>query len=87
MLYSSTYGAGEDLVLLHGWGFSGSVFDKFIEKYKNSFRITTIDLPGHGKSKSLDSISSWSKEIAKIIPKNSILIGWSLGGLIAIEIA
>jgi len=87
MLYSSTYGTGEDLVLLHGWGFSGNIFDKFIEKYKDLYRITTIDLPGHGNSKSLDSISSWSKEIAKIIPKNSILIGWSLGGLIAIDIA
>jgi len=48
MLYSSTYGAGENLVLLHGWGFSGSIFDKFIEKYKDLYRITTIDLPGHG---------------------------------------
>ncbi|CAC9445972.1 Pimeloyl-[acyl-carrier protein] methyl ester esterase BioH (EC 3.1.1.85) [uncultured Gammaproteobacteria bacterium] len=88
MLYSQTVGQGKDLVLLHGWGFSGELFNLLIEQYKSQYRITTIDLPGHGRSDVVSGgLSEWCDEIIKILPNNPILLGWSLGGLLAIGIA
>ncbi|WP_190600221.1 alpha/beta fold hydrolase [Candidatus Vesicomyidisocius sp. SY067_SCS001] len=88
MLYSNTEGFGVDLVLLHGWGFNSEIFNSLFYNYKNQYRITLIDLPGHGKSTNIyGGLNEWSDEIIKILPRNPILLGWSLGGLLAINIA
>jgi pimeloyl-[acyl-carrier protein] methyl ester esterase len=88
MLYKTTLGCGENLVLLHGWGFNSRVFDGWVNRHKHQYKITLIDLPGHGKSSSVaGGLEAWSAEIIKILPKNPILLGWSLGGLLAINIA
>jgi pimeloyl-[acyl-carrier protein] methyl ester esterase len=88
MLYSKSYGLGENLVFLHGWGFNSDVFINLTNKYKDQYRITLIDLPGHGRSDNVNGdIDDWRDEIIKILPKNPILVGWSLGGLFAIKIA
>ncbi|MDB3971818.1 alpha/beta fold hydrolase [Candidatus Thioglobus sp.] len=87
MLYSATIGTGKDLVLLHGWGFNADLFNDLIETYKEQYRITKIDLPGHGRSYEVaGGIDEWCDEIIKILPSNPILLGWSLGGLLAINI-
>ncbi|CAC9551197.1 Pimeloyl-[acyl-carrier protein] methyl ester esterase BioH (EC 3.1.1.85) [uncultured Gammaproteobacteria bacterium] len=88
MLYSHTVGQGQTLVLLHGWGFNAELFNTLIEQYKNQYRITVIDLPGHGRSDEVKGgVNEWCDEIIKILPDNPILLGWSLGGLLAINIA
>ena len=88
MLYSSTIGIGPDLVLLHGWGFNSELFNNLIDRYKNQYRITMIDLPGHGRSDDVSGgLDEWCDEIIKNLPDNPILLGWSLGGLLAINIA
>ncbi|TEU24865.1 MAG: alpha/beta fold hydrolase [Gammaproteobacteria bacterium] len=88
MLYSSTTGTGQDLVLLHGWGFNSDLFNELVEKYKDQYRITKIDLPGHGRSDDVSGgLDEWCNEIIKILPNNPTLLGWSLGGLLAIKIA
>ena len=88
MLYSNTQGIGADLVLLHGWGFNSELFNSLVDDYKDQYRITTIDLPGHGHSNEVEGgIEQWCDEIIKILPNNPILLGWSLGGLLAINIA
>jgi len=88
MLWHKTVGSGPDLVLLHGWGFSSDVFESFINQYKNEYRITLIDLPGHGRSDDVDGgIDEWCEAIIDLLPKNTSLLGWSLGGLLAIKIA
>jgi pimeloyl-[acyl-carrier protein] methyl ester esterase len=88
MLYSSAIGTGKDLVLLHGWGFNADLFNDLIKTHKERYRITKIDLPGHGRSDEVaGGIDEWCNEIIKILPSNPILLGWSLGGLLAINIA
>jgi pimeloyl-ACP methyl ester carboxylesterase len=49
-LYVETHGSGPDLVLLHGWGLNLRVWDGLIREMENSFRIITVDRPGHGRS-------------------------------------
>lgn len=88
MLYSQTTGSGSDLVLLHGWGFSSALFNDVVAKYQHQYRITTIDLPGHGKSKAIEGgINQWCRAIIQVLPDCPILLGWSLGGLLAMQIA
>ena len=88
MLWHKTIGDGPSLVLLHGWAFNSDIFQSLIDKYKAHYRITVIDLPGHGRSRDIDgNIESWCNELIKIIPERSILLGWSLGGLLSTYIA
>ncbi|MBE8189524.1 MAG: alpha/beta fold hydrolase [Candidatus Thioglobus sp.] len=88
MLYSQTSGSGEDLVLLHGWGFSADLFADLVAKYQHKYRLTVIDLPGHGRSDEVaGGAENWCAEIINNLPTNPILLGWSLGGLLAISIA
>jgi len=88
-LYTETTGRGPDLVLLHGWGLHGGVWDAFVPLLEDSFRVTRIDLPGHG-------YSTWSGEatldalagaILSAAPARAHWTGWSLGGLIALRAA
>jgi len=50
MLWHRTIGKGQNLVLLHGWAFNSDIFIELVDKYKNDYCITVIDLPGHGRS-------------------------------------
>ena len=85
MLWHKTIGSGEDLVLLHGWGFNARVFQN-IDFGK--WRIILIDLPGHGKSAHIDgTLDDWSEAVASCMPMNATVAGWSLGGLVALNIA
>ena len=87
MINYKIIGAGENLVLLHGFGFCADIFNHLIDRYKDRYRIFAIDLPGHGRSENIEGLDNWAEEIRKIIPQNSIILGWSLGGLVAIKLA
>jgi pimeloyl-[acyl-carrier protein] methyl ester esterase len=87
----SSVGCGKQLVFLHGWGVNSGVWEPLIEILKNEFCITTIDLPGYGLNHQQlpadYSLQNVAVSVAQHIPANCILIGWSLGGLVAQEIA
>lgn len=88
MLCVKTIGTGQDLVLLHGWAFSSALFADLVAQYQHQYRITLIDLPGHGKSEMIEGeIQQWCDGIIEVLPNRPILLGWSLGGLLAIQIA
>jgi pimeloyl-[acyl-carrier protein] methyl ester esterase len=50
-LYVQQVGEGPDLVFLHGWGMHSGVWDDVVEALVDDYRITLIDLPGHGYSR------------------------------------
>ncbi len=82
------------LVLIHGWGFGRCIWNSFIPCLEDRWRVTSIDLPGYGASGKLvfadndkTNINQIVKRIDPDIPENSILLGWSLGGLIAMKLA
>jgi len=84
------YGRGDiPLVLFHGWGMNSSVWKPIIELLSSQFTLHLFDLPGYGinfeeNATSLDDIT---KLLAHKIPNNSIIAGWSLGGLVALRLA
>ncbi len=89
-LYRETTGSGPDLVLLHGWGLHSDIFGSLASTLSASRRVTSVDLPGHGRSPfdppfhDLDSLAS---AIVPGLPAACTLIGWSLGGLVALRLA
>ena len=77
------------LSLLHGWGMNLAVFDALRDALPD-VESWAIDLPGHGRS-------AWRAEhvhfdaqldaLLESLPARSVLMGWSLGGEFAMEIA
>ena len=84
-LYTQTSGNGPDLVLIHGWGLNGDVWSEFVPLLEPAFRVTRVDLPGHGRSgwNGRASLDDWVSAILAVVPDMSAWLGWSLGGLIA----
>jgi pimeloyl-[acyl-carrier protein] methyl ester esterase len=87
----STVGSGKSLVFLHGWGMNSGVWQSLIDILKDQFCITTIDLPGYGLNHQQlpvpYNLQNISTVVAEHLPANCTLIGWSLGGLVAQQIA
>ena len=80
-----TAGAGAPLVLLHGWGFHSGVWTDFAEELARRHHVHLIDLPGHGHSRDafMGSLDETIDQIAQVVPASSLVVGWSLGGLLA----
>jgi len=78
-----------DLVLVHGWGAHSGVWQTILPVLLQSFRVTSIDLPGHGHSPEFvdNSLDSWAEAALEAAPKEAIWLGWSLGGLLAQRVA
>jgi pimeloyl-[acyl-carrier protein] methyl ester esterase len=83
--------SAKQLVFLHGWGVNSGVWHPLIDILKDEFRITTIDLPGYGLNHhqlpAPYNLQTVAITVAENLPTNCVLIGWSLGGLVAQQIA
>lgn len=88
-LHVHVEGAGPDVVLLHGWGFHSGTWDGVVTALAASHRVHAIDLPGHGRSGActIEAFDAAAEAIARRIPAGSVVVGWSLGGLLAQRIA
>jgi malonyl-CoA O-methyltransferase len=78
-----------NLVLLHGWGCDSRTWQPLLESLKSHASVTLIDLPGFGSSASLPefSLDAVLEAIAVQLPEKSIVMGWSLGGMLAVQLA
>lgn len=92
-LYTEVRGRGPTLVLLHGWGLNVRVWDGLATALCDRFRIVAVDLPGHGRSPWLPERSALTEQAAQVdeaigaIADEYSLLGWSLGGQIALQLA
>ncbi|MET2950608.1 pimeloyl-ACP methyl ester esterase BioH [Vibrio owensii] len=88
-LHWQSFGQGPDLVLLHGWGMNGAVWQQTVESLQPYFRVHVVDLPGYGHS--AESHAEDLDKIAELVlqdaPEKAVWLGWSLGGLVATHIA
>jgi pimeloyl-ACP methyl ester carboxylesterase len=88
-------GKGNTIILLHGFPMNSTVWDSFSLGLSKDFKVITIDLPGFGKSPILKknpfSIDDVADAILDLLEerkiKNSVLIGHSLGGYVALSMA
>ncbi|MBU3824573.1 MAG: pimeloyl-ACP methyl ester esterase BioH [Candidatus Oceanisphaera merdipullorum] len=89
-VYLESRGQGPDLVLVHGWGMNGAVWQPLVERLESDFCMHMVDLPGFGHSKPLPDgalLSDWSQAVLEVVPQQAAWLGWSLGGLIATQAA
>lgn len=84
-----TRGAGAGLVLLHGWGMDGGVWEGVKTELAASFRLHVVDMPGYGASPAVlpYRLENLVEAIAAVVPHRANWCGWSLGGLVALEAA
>ena len=93
-LYIGDIGKGFPIILLHGFLGSSRMWKPQIRFLKKHFRVITPDLPGFGKSnkvKSHKSIETIAELLIECFDEMKIskfnLLGHSMGGMIAQEIA
>ena len=88
-LHWQTEGQGSDLVLIHGWGMNGAVWQQLLPLLTPHYRVHWVDLPGYGHSRELTAHGV--EEMAHVLLENSPVsatwLGWSLGGLVATQAA
>ena len=78
------------MVLVHGWGMHSGVWEDVAEALLDHCRITVVDLPGHGFSRSLQTgpgLDALCAAVTAAVPASAVWVGWSLGGLVAQRIA
>ncbi len=89
-VHVTTIGQGPRLVLLHGWALNSHVWDDVVPRLASEFTLECVDLPGHGASawqprvRDLDSLA---EAIAPCLGAECHLLGWSLGGMVALKLA
>jgi pimeloyl-[acyl-carrier protein] methyl ester esterase len=81
-------GNGPALVLLHGWGLHGGIWETILPKLNQDFTVYTIDLPGFGRSPIANTdytLDYLVESVNSVVPDSDsfYLLGWSLGGLVA----
>lgn len=88
-------GAGEPILILHGWGSSSDSLDEVRKVLSNNgYRVITPDLPGFGKSGTptfawtLDDYVDWTADLVESVQiKDFSLMGHSFGGRVSIKFA
>jgi len=94
-LFYRKSGTGLSVLLLHGFGEDGSVFESIIDELKQHATLLIPDLPGSGKSElpttspfSIDSLAHAMKAMLDQEQVSScIILGHSMGGYIALAMA
>lgn len=84
----------ESLTLIHGWAAENTIWDDWAkETLCPYFEVTLIELPGFGNSPHFDELpqekinAAWLEALAMQLPEHTHLLGWSLGGLLAQQLA
>ena len=77
------------LALVHGWGMNARVFDALSDLLADDFDVHALDLPGHGGRAALaeNTLRTWADDLAQQLPDHATLLGWSLGGQVAMRAA
>lgn len=89
-LHVEVRGEGPDLVLLHGWALHGGMWGPWLDDLVLHLRLHLVDLPGHGYSPwsdELKGLPDLARVVRRHVPQGASLLGWSLGGMIALELA
>ena len=80
---------GENLVLIHGLGLNRQVWEAYLPRLAQRYRVLSYDLYGHGESAAppeQPSLSSFARQLLGLMDelgmRQATLVGFSLGGMI-----
>ena len=82
------------VVLLHGFGSTGAIFAPITERLSDRYAVHHPDLPGHGAARGAlarepetPAFAEVVDYLAQLLPERFTLLGYSLGGRIALQFA
>lgn len=81
--------SGRLVILLHGVGLRSEAWAPQIDALSTRFGVLAIDLPGHGGSTAQGeaSVTDFARRIAGALDAPAVVIGHSMGAMIAAELA
>ena len=91
-IFYRAIGSGKPVMLVHGFGEDGNVWDKQVEALKENCYLVIPDLPGSGRSEMISdmSIEGLAEALHSIIHEENIdtwaVIGHSMGGYITLAL-
>lgn len=88
-LYCETTGTGTPVVLVHGWGTHGGIWESMCDVLSSGHSLCIPDLPGHGRSQQVEAptLGAMVDTLETVAPREAVWIGWSLGALASIATA
>ncbi len=75
------------IVLLHGWGMRPTVWAEVIAALGERPRLRCPTLPGHDGRSPPPTLQAWADTLAATLDEGSVLVGWSLGAMLALMTA
>ena len=75
------------MLMLHGWGFPSAVFEPLREQLSSDFVVEMLDRPGYGGKVNQPADSLSDNNLPARLTSPTLLLGWSLGGLVALQLA
>ena len=91
-IYYRSIGSGTPVMLVHGFGEDGNVWNIQVDHLKNKFHLIIPDLPGSGRSELINDMSmeGMAEVLHSIIHEENIstcaVIGHSMGGYITLAL-
>ncbi len=78
-----------DVVFIHGWAMNSAVWQPCLQYLPDRINAYCIDLPGYGASRDAGeaTLAGYVDHVARSVARPSVLVGWSLGGLVSLELA
>jgi 3-oxoadipate enol-lactonase len=93
-LFYRESGQGEPVLLLHGLGSCGEDWQDQIDAFSRDYRVITVDTRGHGRSDKPQgpyNMPTYASDVINLLDHLGIdrchLVGFSMGGMIAFQIA
>ncbi|HKA42263.1 MAG TPA: pimeloyl-ACP methyl ester esterase BioH [Burkholderiales bacterium] len=76
----------KDVVLLHGWGITSGIWKDLAAPLATQYRVHAWELPGYGASPACSpyTLDAMVGVLAQAAPERCQVVGWSLGGLVAL---
>ena len=76
-----------DCMLLHGWGVTNTVWDRFAEDLNPIYHIVTPCLYSVASKTKDYSFESMAMQLNETITHDCVVVAWSMGGLLAMRLA
>jgi pimeloyl-[acyl-carrier protein] methyl ester esterase len=72
------------LVFLHGWGTHPVIWEPLLDYFPGAH---AVPLPGYAGSDTAFTLERMAEKVASQLAEGTVLVGWSLGGQLALRIA
>ncbi len=94
-LHVEAVGDGRPVVLVHGLGLSGALWNRMRDSFGEGYRLVLVDLRGAGRSRERErtelSLARWADDLGEVVREleldRPVLVGHSLGASIVMKYA